>query len=161
IDPPPLVVRDTTQCNDGDTCWVRTTKNEEVLFFRASTPDPEHGNDPRTASDFHTFVIKAIDNGGLESPRKYRSFYSYTIAPTVDIVNPVPSPLLVAQVPPSVRIEWQGQDVDGQFTQKPVKYKYLMLDLDAGNNKRFTTYPESLRIQEAATNWARWDSTSA
>src|SRR5262249_1394345 len=27
IDPPSLVVKDTTKCNDGDTCWVRTEKN--------------------------------------------------------------------------------------------------------------------------------------
>src|SRR5262249_37248392 len=36
-----------------DTTWITTTKNEQILFFRATQPDPIHGNDPTTASDFH------------------------------------------------------------------------------------------------------------
>ena len=84
IDPPTIVVRDTSKCNNGDTCWISTTKNEEILFFRATHPDSIRGNNPPTASDPHTFVIRAVDNKGLRSPYKYRSFYSYTIAPTVN-----------------------------------------------------------------------------
>ena len=161
IDPPPVVIRDTSKCNNGDTCWISTTKNEEILFFRATQPDSIKGTNPPTASDAHTFVIRAVDNQGARSPYKYRSFYAYTIAPTVSIDNPLPSALLRAQVTPSVRIEWEGQDVDGQFTQKPVKYKYKMLDLDDPNNLVFLANPDSLRRQEAAKNWAGWDSTSA
>jgi hypothetical protein len=161
IDPPAVVVRDTSKCNDGDTCWITTTKNEEILFFRATQPDTIIGTKQPTASDPHTFVIRAIDNAGARSPYKYRSFYSYTIAPTVSIVNPLPSALLSAQVTPSVRVEWQGADVDGQFSQKPVKYKYKMLDLADPTNKPFLTDPDALRRQEAAKNWAGWDSTSA
>ena len=159
IDPPSAPLVDTTKCNDGDTCWVRTERNEEILFFRASQPEP--GGTPPLASDFHTFVIKAVDDEGMESERKSRAFYSYTIAPTVAIRNPVPSPFLRAQVTPSVRIEWEGSDVDGQFSQKPVKYKYKMLDLGLTANQYFLSDPDSLRRQEAATNWAGWDSTSA
>ena len=161
IDPPPVVVRDTSKCNNGDTCWITTTKNEEILFFRATHPDSIQGTKPPTASDVHTFVIRAVDNSGARSPYKYRSFYSYTIAPSVNIINPLPSALLSAQVTPSVRIEWQGADVDGQFSQKPVKYKYKMLDLGDPTNSIFLSDPDSLRRQEAAKNWAGWDSTSA
>jgi len=161
IDPPAVVVRDTSKCNHGDTCWITTTKNEEILFFRATQPDSIKGTKPPTASDAHTFVIRAVDNLGARSPYKYRSFYAYTIAPTVSIDNPLPSALLRAQVTPSVRIEWEGQDVDGQFTQKPVKYKYKLLDLADPDNVIFLSNPDSLRRQEAAKNWAGWDSTSA
>jgi hypothetical protein len=161
IDPPHLVVRDTSKCNNGDTCWITTTKNEEILFFHATQPDSIKGTNPPTASDPHTFVIRAVDNMGARSPYKTRSFYSYTIAPTVNIVNPLPSALLRAQVTPSVRVEWEGQDPDGQFTQKPVKYKYLMLDLDDPKNSVFLADPDSLRRQESAKNWAGWDSTRA
>jgi len=161
IDPPSVVVRDTSKCNDGDTCWITTAKNEEILFFRATKPDSIRGTVPPTASDAHTFVIRAVDNLGARSPYKYRSFYSYTIAPTVDITNPLPTALLRAQVTPSVRVEWEGQDVDGQFTQKPIKYKYRMLDLDDPGNSVFLVNPDSLRKQESAKNWAGWDSTSA
>src|SRR5215831_8818520 len=75
IDPPSMVIRDTSKCNHGDTCWITTTKNEEILFFRATHPDPIKGNNPPTASDFHTFVIRAVDNQGMRSPYKTRSFF--------------------------------------------------------------------------------------
>jgi hypothetical protein len=161
IDPPSQVLADTSKCNNGDTCWVRTERNEEILFFRATQPDPPKSTSPPTASDAHVFVIKAVDDDGMESPHKSRAFYSYTIAPTVAIRNPVPSPFLRAQVTPSVRIEWEGSDVDGQFSQKPVKYKYTMLDLGLTSVQYFLSDPDSLRRREAASNWAGWDSTSA
>jgi hypothetical protein len=144
-----------------DTVWIRSDRNEETVFFRASQPDPVKGTAPATASDFHVFVIKAVDDDGAESPRKSRAFFSYTIAPSLLIRNPIPSKFLRAQIPPSVRIEWEGSDVDGQFTQKPVKYKYRMLDLDDPANSIFLSDPDSLRKLESATNWAGWDSTSA
>ncbi len=161
IDPPNVVVYDTTKCNNGDTCWVSTQRNEEIVFFRASVPDSIRGTEPPTASDYHVFVIKAVDDDGAASARKSRAFFAYTIAPTVLIRNPLPSALLRAQVTPSVRIEWEGSDPDGQFTQKPVKYKYKMLDLDALSSQVFLVNPDSLREQEAATAWAGWDSTTA
>ena len=144
-----------------DTTWISTKKNEEIIFFRASQPDSIRGTNPPTASDFHVFVIKAVDDKAAESARKNRAFFSYTIAPTVAILNPLPSALLRAQVTPSVRIDWTGSDPDGQFSQKPVKYKYRMLDLDDPDNLVYLSNPESLRRHEAATNWAGWDSTSA
>ncbi len=148
----------------GDSVWVSTKKNEEIIFFRASQPDPVTGRGLPTASDFHVFVIKAVDDNkpvGAESPRKDRAFYSFTIAPTVAILNPLPSALLRAQVTPSVRIDWTGSDPDGQFSQKPVQYKYRMIDLSDPDNQIFLSVPDSLRRREVATNWAGWDSTSA
>jgi hypothetical protein len=161
IDPPTVVVHDTTKCNDGDTCWVTTKKNEEIVFFRATQPDPIKPATPPTASDFHVFVIKAVDDRGAQSEPKFRAFFAYTIAPTVRILNPIPSPLLFAQVTPSVRVDWTGSDIDGQFSQKPVKYKYRMLDLGDPENQVFRANPDSLRRREVATNWAGWDSTAA
>src|SRR5215831_9515892 len=145
----------------AETTWITTTKNEQIVFFRATQPDSIKGANPPTASDFHTFVIRAVDDRGMMSEPKYRSFFAYTIAPTVAIRNPAPSGLLRAQVTPSVRIEWQGSDVDGQFTQKPVKYKWKMLDLDDPVNQLFLADPDSLRRREAPQAWAGWDSTSA
>ena len=143
-----------------NTVWIKTTKNQETIFFRASQPDPVRGNTPATASDFHIFAIKAIDNDGAESVVKQRAFFSFTVAPTVAITNPLPTSLLRAQVTPSVRVEWSGSDPDGQFSQKPVKYKYQLLELNT-DNEFFLTFPDSLRRREAKTNWAGWDSTSA
>ena len=143
-----------------NTVWIKTTKNQETIFFRASQPDPVRGNTPATASDFHIFAIKAIDDDGAESVVKQRAFFSFTVAPTVAITNPSPTSLLRAQVTPSVRVEWSGSDPDGQFSQKPVKYKYQLLELNT-DNEFFLSFPDSLRRREAATNWAGWDSTSA
>jgi hypothetical protein len=106
-------------------------------------------------------VIKAIDNGGMPSEPKFRSFFSYTIAPTVSITNPLPSGLLSAQVTPSVRIEWEGHDVDGQFTQKPIKYKHRLVNVDIPENRIFLSDPDSLKRLDAPHAWAGWDSTSA
>jgi hypothetical protein len=145
----------------ADTVWIRTERNEETVFFRASQPDPVRGTNPPTASDPHIFLIKAIDDEGAQSEPRLRGFFSYTIAPTVLIRNPIPSEFLDRQIPPSVRIEWEGSDVDGQFTQKPTKYKYRMLDLDDPGNTIFLSNPDSLRRLEASRNWAGWDSTSA
>ncbi len=145
----------------GDSVWVSTKKNEEIIFFRASQPDTIRGTNPPTASDPHRFFIKAIDDDGAESARKDRGFFSFTIAPTVSILNPSPSLLLRAQVTPSVRIDWTGSDPDGQFSQKPIKYKYRMLDLTDPDNQIFLAAPDSLRKLEASRNWAGWDSTSA
>ena len=146
---------------DSDTLWITTTKNEEQLFFRATKAyyDPNRG---WRSNDYHTFVVRAIDNAGAVSAPKARAFYSYTIAPIVFITNPAPSKLLAQQVTPAVRINWQGRDDDGVFTQKPIKYKYRLFrdgdpEYDFGKAKQF---PDSLRMFYAARNFAGWDSVS-
>jgi hypothetical protein len=156
-----LIGVDPPSAAGADTTWLETEKNEETVFFQAAAPDTIRGNQQPTASDPHTFVIKAVDDDGAVSEPRWRSFYSFTIAPSVAIRNPVPSPFLRAQVTPSVRIEWDGSDPDGQFTQKPVLYKYTMLDLDVQANIDLLANPDSLRRKEAATNWAGWLSTPA
>jgi hypothetical protein len=145
-----------------ETTWIRTTKNEETIFFRASIPDTNSGPTYQ-ANEPHTFVIKAFDDDNEQSPHQSRSFFAYTMAPIVNIVNPRPSHLGARQVTPSVRISWEGKDEDGVFTQKPVKYKYRLLG--PGDAE----YPSGLAILDplsarrffAATNFAGWDSTSA
>src|ERR1041385_8160586 len=143
----------------GDSVWIHTSKNEQIVFFRATHPDPVQPGTQPTASDPHVFVIRAIDDHGALSRPVFRAFYSFTIAPTVEIVSPPPSALLAAFVPPSVRIEWTGSDPDGQFTQKPVKYKFKMFKLL--DVQELLAKPDLLRAREAAKNFAGWDSTSA
>src|ERR1043166_3976528 len=126
-----------------DSVWITTKKNEEILFFRASQPDSIIGAKPPTASDFHVFVIKAVDNKGAESPRKLRAFFSFPVAPTVQILNPAPSKLLAASVSPSVRVEWTGADPDGQFSQQPLKYKFLLMHLEDLLAQRYLAHPRS------------------
>ncbi|MBI5711296.1 MAG: hypothetical protein HZC42_13510 [Candidatus Eisenbacteria bacterium] len=156
VDPPREVGR--------DTAWTRTPKNEQIVFFRAtlpeSIPDAQHPREP-IGQDFHIFVIRAVDNQGLYSAPIARAFFSYTVAPTVQIEVPRPSPLISPIVTPAVRIRWSGTDPDGQFTQKPIKYKYKLFKLGSDYPfERWFREPDSLRRTFAPT-FPGWDSTSA
>ena len=154
IDPP------TTQ--NSDTTWFRTTKNEKIQQFTATNPVRGIGGVWRSTT-FHVFVIKAYDNTGLASVPKSRAFYSYTIAPTVSITDPVPSAISTSLVTPAVRISGTGTDPDGQFSQKPVYYKFKLLkrgdrefDIDLAKSN-----PDSVRRFYAKSNFATWDSVGA
>ena len=107
------------------------------------------------------FTVWAVDAAGARSEPSTLALFTTNIAPTVQITAPMPSALLRAQVAPSLCIQWIGQDQDGVFTQKPVKYKFLLLDLDDPANLTFLVDPDSLRRVAVATGWAGWDSTSA
>lgn len=147
VDPPP----------SGDTTWTITGEHEKRLTFTAAEPDP---SETARSRDFHVFAIKAVDNRGDAGPVAYRAFYSFTQAPVVTIVNPRPSRHLTNTFPPSVRITWSGNDPDGVFTTKPVKYKYILL---GPGNREFSpqtaeAYPDSVR-KFFAPEFAGWDST--
>ncbi len=116
--------------DQGDTTWIRTTDNEKRLVFNA----PHLGPDSLLTllRGFHTFVIAAVDNDGAVGPRTFRSFFSFTQAPTVNITNPRPSSS-TPTLPPSINITWNGVDEDGVFTSKPVRYKYILLGPNQAN----------------------------
>jgi hypothetical protein len=151
IDPPTTT--------NAETTWTSTTNNEQIVFFRASNPEDIDSAEP-VGTDFHTFVIRAIDDLGARSAPVHRSFFSYTVAPTVQIETPRPSRFLQALVTPSVTITWSGRDPDGQFTQKPVKYKYKMFRVTPEEFRAYGQDPDSLRRQYAP-HFFGWDSTSA
>ena len=179
IDPPGSpgggVMGDSTECGrpaGGDTAWCTTKLNEKEIFFRAAVPpDTINRINPR-ASEIHTFVIKAVDNSGLNSEPVYRSFFSYTQAPTVQIDTPRPNAGGAQRVTPFVTIRWHGNDPDGVFTQRPVKYKFkLFKDTDAVfgptyNDPNLSAFdlarqqPDLLR-RFYAPGFAGWDSSSA
>jgi hypothetical protein len=136
--------------------WVETTKNEQVLFFTA-----KDSLERNRAIDFHTFAIRAIDDDQDTSAVVTRSFFSFTTAPTVSILSPQPRAGVNIGLSPAVRINWTGTDPDGQFTTKPVKYKYLLI----GEGSEFPidvvlTDPDSVRRYYAPT-FVGWDSTTA
>ncbi|OGF18284.1 MAG: hypothetical protein A2W00_15585 [Candidatus Eisenbacteria bacterium RBG_16_71_46] len=126
--------------------WVPTAKNDSILFFRSTRPDSTTRN--ANAIDFHVFAVRAVDDRGDSSEVATRAFFSYTVAPTTQITSPRPNSLTRAFVTPAVRISWTGTDADGQFTQKPVQYRYLLIG-PAYNTKGVTfdqaiQYPDSL-----------------
>ena len=145
----------------ADTAWIATTNTREQFYFRATEPywDPVHG---WRANGFHVFAIRAVDDRGAFSPVVSRAFFSYTIAPTVRITLPAPSPLLSRQLPQGARIEWKGADEDGVGSKQPVRYKYRLFRSD-DSEFNFTValvFPDSLRRFYAARSFAGWDSVS-
>ena len=146
----------------ADTLWETTTQNQLTRSFPCPLPDRR---DSTRSSDFHIFVIKAVDNRGAVSPPVSRAFWSYTVAPSVQIIDPRPSALFRRYVTPAVLIRWEGRDEDGVFTKKPVKYKFKMLtDVPGQTEVTLSTArsrPDSVRRYYAPRNWAGWDSTGA
>jgi len=70
--------------------------------------------------------------GASKKPVVYRALTPGNQPPSVTILNPQPSAFFYQFVPPSVLVTWTGNDPDGVFTQKPVKYKFrLFKDTDA------------------------------
>ena len=143
-----------------DSVWVRSERSDELIFFSATEPDLAPSVVKRARSP-HVLAIRAVDHQGARSPVRTRAFYSYTVAPSVQIVSPTPSLLLQLGVLPSLRIEWQGQDPDGQFSLRPVSYRYRLLSLDSKDNRVFLTDPDSLRRRDAPGGFADWDSCGA
>src|SRR5690349_7037145 len=103
-----------------------TTNNEQIIQFPSTKPDTTGGTREDRSSDYHTFSIRAYDNEGDSSDVESRSFFSYTVAPTVRILTPSPSHLSVAYTTPALLITWTGTDPDGQRSSKPVKYKFKL-----------------------------------
>ncbi len=144
----------------SDSMWVKTERSEELIFFRATEPDGVPGPVPRSTS-FHVLVLRAVDDDGAYSATKHRSFYSYTVAPSVAIRAPIPSGLLQAAIVPSVYVRWDGQDPDGQFHDKPVYYRHKLFSLDDPTNRILLADPDSLRRRDGPGGFAAWDSSGA
>jgi hypothetical protein len=140
----------------ADTAWVKTTENRKSFLFHSDSLST--GAD-QTAEGFHTIVLEAIDDRGAFSAPVSRSFTSFTIAPTVQIIQPVLNHLFNITFGPSVRMTWVGSDPDGRNTTKPVKYKFKLF-LEGAADFDFQeaiVHPDSVR-RFYAPQFATWDS---
>ena len=142
----------------AETAWVATHETHVVAHFHASHPD---GYGPgATASEFHVFVLRAIDDRHVASPRVVRAFYAYTIAPDVWITRPMPNELLRVQVPVPFTVEWDGDDPDGAGSRRPASYRTRLLDMDDPANQAYLVDPDSLLRGGEASGWAGWTTQS-
>src|SRR5262245_34280164 len=132
IDPPTLKRAMFTQ---AETAWVTTKETHVVARFHASHTDSLGAG--ATASEFHVFVLRAVDDRGAASPLLVRGFYATTVAPDVGITLPVPNRLLPAQLAVPFRIEWSGHDPDGAGSGQPSFYRVRVLD---GSDYETQTY---------------------
>ena len=140
----------------AETTWVNLTENRKSFLFRSDKVDTLTD---QTAEGYHTVVLEAVDDRGDHSEPHAVSLTSFTIAPTVQITNPVPNHLFTPTFGPSFRIAWKGSDPDGRTTSRPVKYKYKVFP-EGGGEFDFITLlvnPDSLR-KRYAPGFSEWDS---
>ncbi len=138
-----------------DTPWVSTTANRQTFVFRADQVDSATA---RTGHAYHTFVMKAVDNGGLASLPEHRSFNAFTITPTIKIQTPILNHLFTPTFGSSFRVTWKGEDPDGRTSHAPVRYKYKVFE-DGGEITLLNVLlePDTLRRRYGPA-FATWDS---
>ncbi len=142
-----------------DTTWVVTRDTRKQLLFQS--PDPDSLGTHADPGGFHVFAIRAVDDQGARSPVVAAAFFSFTVAPTVEFVQPRANHIFPPILPPAARIKWTGQDPDGQHTQRPLYYKWRLFS-DADPSFPFLTLltqPDSLR-RAYAPRFADWDSVA-
>ena len=141
--------------NRAETTWIATRETQVTVRFRAATPDTIGPG--ATASDFHTFVLRAVDNDGGFSPLIIRAFYAYTVAPDLQVTNPAPSQFFRANLEAPFRLSWTGDDPDGAGSRRPVGYRVRILMISSsGEGLTYLLDPDSLRREAIQTNWAGW-----
>jgi hypothetical protein len=141
---------------DADTVWTKTSENRKSFLFHSDKVDT---TTDKTAEGYHTIVLEAVDDRGAVSAPEACSFTSFTIAPTIQITNPVPNHLLPPTFGPSFHVSWAGNDPDGRGTNKPVKYKFKVFSSGSQEFDFLTLLvnPDSLRRRYAPT-FSVWDS---
>jgi hypothetical protein len=152
----------------GDTTWTTTVDTTVTLIFRSTTPEsPLPSSHPVASSDFHVFVVKAVDNEGLESAPAFRAFKTFTVAPQGRITSPIPSLTVPFAADTALTIVWEGDDPDGVMTQTPIEYavKLALLEEVQGALGLGEAEPTVADIQKyflwdapAFTAWERIDS---
>ncbi len=139
----------------GDTAWAKTTGNGDTFTFRADRVDSARVGAPNTATQLHTFVIKAVDGQGMPSAPDWRSFNAFTLAPSAKITYPTPHNLLFPRVAPSVAITWTGTDPDGPG-QRPRQYKFILLKV----GDPLVDFADLSKLNRFGPEFAGWDSVS-
>ena len=139
-----------------DETWVSTRQTE----WSRTVPRLRLESAGRTSREPTIVAVRAVDDQGAMSEPGFAGFFEGNLPPTVQITSPAPSALLLRTLPQSVTFTWVGSDPDGQFTQRPVKYKYLLISESSEFPLAIAVQnPDSLRRYYAPT-FAGWDSTS-
>lgn len=152
---------------EGDTTWTTTVAHQLTLSVPAPTPPS-----PLTpvgqlvwSTGAHTFVIRAVDNEGAESPVVARSFTARTVAPSTTITNPLPNREIPDGTLSQLTITWKGDDPDGATRRTPVVYKWRIVPERAITPETPNAMPTNAIVQaffgaDFANGFATWDSTT-
>lgn len=150
-----------------DTTWHATANNESTFFFSAGKDYDQIPQSPRGQAP-HVISIFAVDNNGAISKQPAtRAFFSFTQCPTVQIEEPRPNSAYVPNVTPTVTFRWNGQDPDGLFTVKPVRWVFRLFGQKNPDKPAISDYisyalanPDSVR-EFYAPDFVGWNTTSA
>jgi len=155
VDPP----SPTAAAPEPDTAWTRTTLTRASFRFDATEPQPAPPGTNPVAVSYHTLVLKAVDERGLESEPAVVSFNASTVAPSVTIISPGPSSRSAQFLPPSLYITWVGSDIDGVLSRKPTHYRVKLLTASTPITPALLVqYPDTLHGYYQPRGWATWDS---
>jgi hypothetical protein len=145
-----------------DEHWASTREQERLISFPLSAARSAvvEGVAP-TERTPQVITVRAVDDRGAMSEARSLGLFADNIPPTVHITFPAPGRFANPVLPPTIRFEWDGLDPDGQFTTRPVKYKYLLMnESSVPPIDNVIADPDSLR-RYYAPEFAGWDSTSA
>jgi hypothetical protein len=114
----------------ADTLWIPTVDTTVTLMLQSTEPEsPLPSDHPVASSDFHVFVLKAVDDQATASTAAWRAFKTFTVCPESRITSPVPDPAMPVDVDTAVVIVWEGSDSDGTATQVPEEYAVRLASL--------------------------------
>jgi hypothetical protein len=149
----------TAERPEAETTWVSTQDHERQFSFTATAPESGLTYRDARSSDYHVFVIKAVDNKGLMSVPAVIAFNSETLAPTVSIFSPVPRGPVHQLLTPSLEIQWVGSDPDGRTSQLPVYYRTKLLTQNTEVQPQTALqFPDSVQGYYRPRGWPGWDS---
>jgi hypothetical protein len=114
---------------DDTSQWTETRFFQGSFLFTADTARAggQYGR-------WHTFYVKAVDNGGLMSYPDYLTFDARTVAPKTTILSPKCDETRVfcmgaLPLGTSVKIVWDGEDPDSRDPSKePVAYTWRLFN---------------------------------
>ncbi|HVP14997.1 MAG TPA: hypothetical protein VMS88_05605, partial [Terriglobales bacterium] len=144
-----------------DTPWITTRANRISYVLPCNDVSPP--GSPTQPVSYHVFVLEAVDNLGAHSAPVVDAFTSFTLAPSVTILEPnaTHNDFIWPTLPPSAAFVFTGADPDGQATRFPVKYKYKVF-ASSGTEIDFHAIllDTDLLRRRYAPGFAGWDSVS-
>ena len=126
-----LTAIDDTVTADGASAWSHVDGFEASYLLEASGPgDPR--DHPATASSWHRFFLKAVDDDGAASRTATRYFDATTIAPTARLLYPHGQGAeKIARITRHHSVRWTGRDEDASgFEPVPVGYQVKLVRID-------------------------------
>ncbi len=108
--------------------WQYTTESQVGLVFSATMPDRDQ---PGTATDWHSFHVRAFDDDGAVSTTRSQRFNARTVAPSSRITTPSVTSDRFQRLFENEVIEWAGTDLDAtNESRAPTEWEYRLVRID-------------------------------